>query len=149
MQDPEYPIKGWQLWLARMALLLATLILAAIARKNILDPAAAAAASSMALQSPLAFTNMRASFGAFPLGCALFTLTCLTRRRLYAIGLYFVMALIGTALLIRGYGVIVDGTIEPSLRVLLAESVIFLLSAAALTGLLRAKRSGLPAPEHW
>jgi hypothetical protein len=141
MQNPEYAIKRWQLWLARIALLLATLILAAIARKNILDPAAAAAASSMALQSPLAYTNMRASFGAFPLGCAVFTLTCLTRRRLYAIGLYFVLALIGTALLIRGYGVIVDGTIEPSLRVLVAESVIFLLSAAALTGMRRRTNS--------
>jgi len=138
MQTPEYPIMRCQLWLARVALLLATLILAAIARKNIMDPAAAAAASSMALQSPLAYTNMRASFGAFPLGCAVFTLTCLTRRRLYAIGLYFVLALIGTALLIRGYGVMVDGTIGPSLRVLAAESVIFLLSAAALIGVLRA-----------
>jgi hypothetical protein len=137
MPNPQYPIKRWQLWLARIALLLATLILAAIARKNILDPAAAAAASAMALQSPLAYTNMRASFGAFPLGCAIFTLTCLTRRRLYAIGLYFVMALIGTALLIRGYGVIVDGTIQPSLRVLVAESVIFLLAAAALAGVRR------------
>jgi hypothetical protein len=43
--------------------------------------------------------------------------------------------------LIRGYGVIVDGTIEPSLRVLVAESVIFLLSAAALTGMRRRTNS--------
>ena len=138
MQTPEYPINSWQLWLARIALLLATIILAAIARKNIVDPAAAAAASSMVLQSPLAYTNMRASFGAFPLGCAIFTLTCLTRRPLHAIGLYFVLALIGTALLVRGYGVIVDGTIGPSLRVLLAEAIVFLVSAAALSGVLRA-----------
>jgi hypothetical protein len=64
-------------WFSRAVLLLATLVLALISRKFITDPVGAATASTMTLDSPLAITNMRASFGAFPLGCAIFTLTCL------------------------------------------------------------------------
>jgi hypothetical protein len=116
-------------WFSRAVLLAALTVLALIGRKYIGDPFGAAAASDMTLDSPLAATNMRASFGAFPLGCALFVLLCLlTSRR---IGLVFVALIIGTVLIVRLFGIVADGAFADSLRVLTAETVLFCLSLAA------------------
>jgi Domain of unknown function (DUF4345) len=119
-------------WFSRVVLLVATLVLALIGRKFITDPVGAAAASTMVLGSPLAITNMRASFGAFPLGCAIFTLTCVVLARRRITGLYFVATVIGTALAVRLYGVVTDGTLAASVPVLVAEAVLVILSVAAL-----------------
>src|SRR5215471_6584850 len=91
-------------WISRAVLLAALVILALIGRKFVADPAGAAAASDMTLGSPLAITNMRASFGAFPLGCALFVLVCLVTTNLRRTGLVFVALIIGTALVVRIFG---------------------------------------------
>jgi|SRR6185312_2372366 len=119
-------------WFSRAVLLVATVVLALISRKFITDPVGAAAASTMTLGSPLAITNMRASFGAFPLGCAIFTLTCLVLAQRRVTGLYFVATVIGTALIVRLYGVVTDGTFAASIPVLTAETVLVLLSGVAL-----------------
>jgi hypothetical protein len=74
-------------WFSRTVLLAALIILTLIGRKYVGDPFGAAAASDMTLDSPLAVTNMRASFGAFPLGCALFVLLCLVTSSLRRTGL--------------------------------------------------------------
>ena len=54
-------------WVSRFVLLAALTVLTLISRKFISNPIDAAAASDMTLGSPLAVTNMWASFGAFPL----------------------------------------------------------------------------------
>jgi hypothetical protein len=120
------------LWFSRAVLVVATLLLALISQKFILDPVGAASASTMTLGSPLAITNMRASFGAFPLACSIFTLICLLSAHRRITGLYFVVTVIGTALVVRLFGVVQDGTLVESLRVLGAEAALVTLSGAAL-----------------
>jgi len=125
-------MKRFTPWFSRAVLLAATVVLALIGRKFITDPVGAAAASAMTLGSQLAITNMRASLGAFPLGCAIFTLTCLLLARRRITGLLFVTTVIGTALIVRLYGVMTDGTFSASVPVLMAETVLILLSGVAL-----------------
>jgi len=121
-------------WVSRAVLLAALTVLILISRKFIGHPVDAAAASDMTLGSPLAITNMRASFGAFPLGCALFVLLCLVTPSLRKTGLVFVALIVGTALVVRIFGVVADGTLAESLRVLIAETVLLGLSLGAYAG---------------
>ena len=121
-------------WISRAVLLAAITVLSLISRKFIGHPVDAAAASDMTLGSPLAITNMRASFGAFPLGCALFVLICLVTSSLRKTGLIFVALIVGTALVVRVFGIVADGTFAESLRVLIAETVLLGLALAAYAG---------------
>src|SRR3974390_69807 len=121
-------------WVSRAVLLAAITVLSLISRKFIGHPVDAAAASDMTLGSPLAITNMRASFGAFPLGCALFVLVCLVTSSLRKTGLIFVALIVGTALLVRVFRVVAGGTFAETLRVLIAETVLLGLSLAAYAG---------------
>ena len=121
-------------WISRAVLLAALTVLALISRKFIGNPVDAATASGMTLGSPLAITNMRASFGAFPRGCALFVLVCLVTSNLRRTGLIFVALIVGTALAVRVFGVVADGTLAESLRVLIAETVVLGLALAAYAG---------------
>ena len=121
-------------WVSRAVLLAALTVLTLISSKFIGHPVDAAAASNMTLGSPLAITNMRASFGAFPLGCALFVLVCLLTASLRRTGLVFVALIVGTALVVRVFGIVADGTLAESLRVLIAETVLLGLSLAAYAG---------------
>jgi hypothetical protein len=121
-------------WISRVVLVFALTVLGLISRKFISSPVDAAAASDMTLGSPLAITNMRASFGAFPLGCALFVAVCLFTSSLRKTGLIFVALIVGTALAVRVFGVVADGTLAESLRVLIAETVLLGLSLAAYAG---------------
>jgi Domain of unknown function (DUF4345) len=118
-------------WISRAVLLVALVILTLIGRKFIGDPVGAAAASDMTLGSPLAVTNMRASFGAFPLGCALFVLICLVTSSLRRTGLVFVALIIGTALAVRIFGTLADGSLAQSVHLLIAEAAMVSLSLAA------------------
>jgi hypothetical protein len=121
-------------WVSRAVLLAALTVLTLISRKFIGHPIDAAAASDMTLGSALAVTNMRASFGAFPLGCALFVLVCLVTSSLRKTGLVFVALIVGTALAVRVFGIVADGTLAESLRVVIAETVLLSLSLAAYAG---------------
>jgi len=121
-------------WISRVVLVFALTVLGLISRKFISSPVDAAAASDMTLGSPLAITNMRASFGAFPLGCALFVAVCLFTSSLRKTGLVFVALIVGAALAVRVFGVVADGTLAESLRVLIAETVLLGLSLAAYAG---------------
>ena len=121
-------------WISRAVLLAAITVLSLISRKFIGHPVDAAAASDMTLGSPIAITNMRASFGAFPLGCALFAAVCLVTSSLRKTGLIFVALIVGTALVVRVFGVVADGTFAESLRVLIAETVLLGLALAGIGG---------------
>src|ERR1700732_824600 len=121
-------------WISRAVMLFALAVLTLISSKFIGHPVDAAAASNMTLGSPRAITNMRASFGAFPLGCALFVLVCLLTSSLRKTGLVFVALIVGTALVVRVFGIVADGTLTESLRVLVAETVLLSLRLAAYAG---------------
>jgi hypothetical protein len=135
-------------WFSRLVLLAATLVLVMIGRKFILDPVGAAAASNMTLGSPLAITNLRASFGAFPLGCAIFVLICLLSAGRRVTGLTFVATIVGTALAVRLFGIATDGTLSDSLRVLIAEGMLLTLSIAAIFAELNAGTSVRKQPRR-
>ena len=133
------PRSTMALWLSRVALAAAGLVLLLIAAKFIAQPVEAAAASNIDLGSPLAVTNMRASFGAFPLGCSLVAFGALTSRRFHVGGLATVGAVLGSALIVRVYGAVVDGTLTESRTVLVAEAILFGL---CLSAILAARLSG-------
>jgi DMSO reductase anchor subunit len=98
----------------------------------------------MMLQSSVAVTNMRASFGAFPLACAIFIAVCLLSNARRVAGLRFVAIVIGVVLLVRAFGIYQDGTLMESGKVLTAEAALMTLSIAglALERLRRRHRAG-------
>jgi hypothetical protein len=119
-------------WLGRVTLGLATLIFLLIGTKYVHDPASAAAASGIALSSPLGFTNMRAGVGGFAFGCAIITLACLTSVNRMRTGLWFVIGMVAPVLVIRVYGVVTDGTLADSIRILIPETVLLVLAGAGI-----------------
>jgi hypothetical protein len=127
-------------WLNRFVLLAATLVLAMIGRKFITDPVGAAAAANISLGSALAVTNMRASFGAFPLGCAIVAFACVISTRRHLAGLSFVATIIGVALAVRIFGVLMDGTLSESVRVLFAEGALLSFSVIGILAELSRRR---------
>jgi cytochrome b561 len=119
-------------WFSRAVLVLAAFILTMIGVKFIANPVGSAAASGMTLESALAVTNMRASFGAFPLACAVFVVVCLLSSARRMAGLHFVIIVIGVVLLVRAFGIYQDGTLMESRKILAAEVVLMTLSIAGL-----------------
>ena len=115
-------------WLTRLILIPPTFIFTMIAVRTIAHPAQMAATAGISLNSPLAFTILRIGFGAFPLGCALFTLSCLLSTRRLLIGLGFVSTMMSVALVVRIFGIFVDGTARESLRLVIVEGVLLALT---------------------
>jgi hypothetical protein len=111
-------------WLTRLILLPPMLVFALIASRYIAHPVQTAATVGISLDSALAVTITRLGFGAFPLGCSIFTLTCLISTRRLLTGLGFVATMIGIALAVRIFGILVDGTARESMRLVGAEIVL-------------------------
>jgi hypothetical protein len=114
-------------WLTRIILVPPTLIFALIASRYLADPIHAGGAVGLAFTTPLALTITRVGFGAFPLGCALFTLSCLISTRRLLTGLRFVAIMIGVALAVRVFGMLADGTVRENMRLVVAEVVLLAL----------------------
>jgi hypothetical protein len=134
-------VNRFSIWLNRLVLLLAAALLIMIGLKFILDPVGSALESGIVLSSPLAHTNERASFGAFPLAGGLIALACLLSTRRHLIGLAVTATTIGTALVVRIFGVIADGTLKASSTVLVAEAVLLTLCCIALFATTMARRA--------
>jgi hypothetical protein len=131
------------LWSARLALAASGIVLLLVASKFIGDPVGAAAVSHTSLGSPVAATNMRASFGAFPLGVALVAFVSLAARRRHLAGLAVMATVLGTVLAVRIFGILIDGTLRESLTVLGAETILFLLCILAIAAAVASERSAL------
>jgi hypothetical protein len=118
--------KFWRFapWFTRIILLPPTFIFAMIASRYLVDPVHAGAAVGLAFTTPLALTITRVGFGAFPLGCSLFTLSCLISTRRLLTGLGFVATMIGVALVVRIFGMLADGTVRENMRLVGAEVVL-------------------------
>jgi hypothetical protein len=84
---------------------------------------------------------MRVGFGAFPLGFALITFSCLISPRRHLRGLYFVMTIIATATAARILGIFLDGPAAESLGVLRPEFVMLTLSIVGILLETRRRRS--------
>jgi preprotein translocase subunit SecD len=94
----------------------------------IADPARAAAASGIALDSSLGATNLRSGIGGLFLGSACVIVFCLLSTRRLLGGLWFVATMIGVVLAVRAASVVIDDTARASLPVLGAEAVLLALS---------------------
>lgn len=114
-------------WLSRIILMLPTLIFILIAVKYLTQPASAAAEVGISPTSPLGMTILRVGFGAFPLGCAIFTFACLISKRRILAGLGFVATMVAVILLVRIYGMLVDGTMNENMFFIGPEVVLLVL----------------------
>ena len=113
-------------WLSRIILVAPTFIFVLIAVKYLTQPAQAAAEVGISLTSPLGMTILRVGFGAFPLGSAIFTFACLISKRRILTGLSFVTTMVGVVLIVRIYGMLVDGSVNESMALIRPE--LFLLA---------------------
>ena len=130
-------------WLNRLVLLATTVIFTAIGLRFVVDPVYGAAESGISLASALASTTARVSLGAFPLGFAIVTLVCLMSKQRLVTGVGFVVAVVGSALVVRLLSILADGPVPQSLRLLAPEVILLTLSVPSLFLELR-KRRHLP-----
>ena len=119
-------------WVSRIVLLGATFVFSMIGLRYITDPVHAAAATGVSLGSSLAATTTRVGSGAFPLGFAIFTLTCLISPRRLFTGVSLVAIVITTAMAVRIFGTIADGPAPESTRLFIPEAVMLTLSVAGM-----------------
>jgi hypothetical protein len=104
-----------------------TLIFALIASRYLFDPVHTGATIGLGFNSPLAITITRVGFGAFPLACSIFTLSCLVSTRRNLIGLGFVGLIMAVALVVRVFGMLTDGTVQESMGLVRAEAIMLVV----------------------
>ncbi len=134
-------------WISRIVLVGATFVFSMIGLRYITDPVHASAQTGVSLGSALAATTTRVGFGAFPLGLAIFTSTCLISTRRLFTGVSLVATVIATAIVVRILGMIADGPAPESTRLFIPEAVMLTLSVAGmlLEGARRRKQAGASA----
>ena len=119
-------------WLTRAALTGATFVFAMVGLRYVLNPVSASAETGVQLSSALASTATRVGFGAFPLGVAIFTLTCLISARRRLAGLSLVAIVVGTAIVVRIAASVADGPVPQSMRLFIPEAAMFTLAVSGL-----------------
>jgi len=132
-------------WINRLVLASATLIFTMIGLRYISDPVRAAAATGATLNSALATTTARIGFGAFPLGVAIFSFTCLISARQLVTGVSLVATIVSTTIFVRLFSIRVDGLVAESSVLFVPETVLLLLSLSGLS--LEAARRRQPRKE--
>jgi hypothetical protein len=128
-----------RIWVGRLALLAMTLLFIMIGFKFAIDPQGAATGSGLSIAASVGATNLRASFGAFPLALAAVLSYHLVSQSRLRIGLAIGAVFIAAALLARLGGAFVDGTMGESRSLLIVESVVLVLAIAATLTVGRAK----------
>jgi hypothetical protein len=119
-------------WISRLVLLAATLVFTRIGFRFIPDPHPAAAAAGIVLNSPLATAMVRIGLGGFPLALAIVTLACLISTHRHVIGVWVVMTVITTAIVVRLVGVVMDGAAPEGVRLFIPEGVLLTLCVTSL-----------------
>jgi hypothetical protein len=140
--------KLWRIapWLTRIMLIPPTLIFTLIASRYLFHPVETGAEIGLAFNAPLAVTIIRVGFGAFPLGCAFFTLSCLVSKRRVLTGLGFVSTMMGVALIVRVFGMLADSTVAQNMKLVRAEiGLLVVMAAGILLELGRRRAAGLHA----
>ncbi|HZI55371.1 MAG TPA: hypothetical protein VFF39_01285 [Verrucomicrobiae bacterium] len=133
-------------WISRLPLVAATIIFTAISSKFLIDPVHTAAERGIIFASGVGITIGRIGFGAFPLAFAIITLSCLISKQRLLAGIYIVLTVVTIALLVRVAGMIADNSVKESMRVLIPEIVLMVISVVALSVELR-RRHYEPAIE--
>lgn len=120
------------LWFSRITLVLVIGILLLISRKYLLDPTSASAERGMVLSTGAGRTIARVGLGAFPLACALVIGACVVATERVRYGLWFVIALFGTVLLVRLVSATVDNSLPDNVPLIIPEVVFLTLTSLAL-----------------
>lgn len=121
---------GFAQWINRLVLLAAALIFAAIGLRYIANPAGA---TGVVLTSALASAVTRIGFGAFPLGFAIFNVTCLFSRTRARTGVGLVLTVVITAIAVRLFSVATDGPVAESVRLFIPEGAMLVLAVVGLS----------------
>jgi hypothetical protein len=119
------------LWFGRIVLGAATMLLASIALKYIVDPVGAVAGHGITLGSAEAVTIMRVSGGVF-LGIALVLVGCVVAERRLLVGLAVLVPVAGAITGVRLLGLAIDGPAPFTLAVLRPEIALVACSTIAL-----------------
>lgn len=119
-------------WITRLMLVPPVVIFAMVGLRHIVNPAESATLSGIAFSSPLGATITRVGLGGFPLACSLFILYCLASRQRVTTGLRFVVMLVSVVLVVRVFGMLADGTVHESMRLVRAEIVLLGLFVVGL-----------------
>ena len=133
-------------WINRLVLLFAAFVFSMIGLRYIADPVYAAAETGVTLHSVLANATTRVGSGAFPLGFAIFCLACLISTQRLVIGVRLIATVVTTAIIVRLFSMMVDGSVPESTRLFIPEGVMLLLCVAGL--LLEAARSRQSGSAH-
>src|SRR5215470_11789667 len=118
-------------WFGRIVLGVATVLLASIAFKYIVDPVGAVAPHGITLGSAEAVTIMRVSGGVF-LAIALVLVGCVVADHRLVVGLAVLVVVAGTITAARLLGLAVDGPAPFTLAVLRPEIALVAGSVVAL-----------------
>ena len=134
------------IWFNRIVIGAATVILTAIAIRQLRDPIGATAAMDIVLRSPTAVTIARVGFGGFPLGFAVALTGCLMSTRRLLTGLSLVAVVVGAVTLARILGLVLDGMTAYNLGLLRPEFALIVLSSIGI--ILERRRRIASIPEH-
>jgi hypothetical protein len=130
--ERERHVFAHNVWINRFVLLAATLIFSGIGLRFIGNPQSAAAGRGIVLNSPMALTTLRIGLGGFPLALAIVTLACLISTHRHVIGVWVVMTVITTAIVVRLVGVVMDGAAPEGVRLFIPEGVLLTLCVTSL-----------------
>jgi hypothetical protein len=121
--------KFWRFapWLMRLMLVAPAVIFALIASRYLFHPVHTGEEIGLTFNTPLAITVMRVGFGAFPLACSIFILSCLVSTRRILTGLGFVALIMGVALIVRVFGMFADSSVRENMALVRAEAVMLVI----------------------
>ena len=108
-------------WTAHIALLFAAFDFGTVGTLYILHPVIEAANFTIVASEAAGVTNIRVGFGAFHLGVAAIAAFCLLKPERVLIGLGVVCAMTAIAILVRIFGLLIDGWHERTVLLLQLE----------------------------
>jgi hypothetical protein len=118
-------------WFGGGILLAATTILTLISVKFLFHASAQAAGRGISITSPLGETIARVGFGGFPLASAIIAVTLLATGHIRR-GLWFIVILFGTVLVVRVVSGATNGSLAASIQLIVPEVVFVGLSSITL-----------------
>jgi cytochrome b561 len=133
-------------WVLRFILLAVAMLFTMIGLHYLVDPFGRAAADDIALGSVMAVSRVRIGFGAFPLAIAVLLFTCVVSRKRTLQGLVAVAIVLGVVTVVRGLGILIDGTAAEAVKLLRVEAIVWAISVAGI-GLEMARSRRLEADE--
>lgn len=119
-------------WALRFILLAVAILFTMISLHYLADPVGRAATDDITLGSVMAVSRVRVGFGAFPLAIAVLLFACVASRKRTLHGLVAVAIVLGVATVVRGLGILIDGTAAEAVKLLRVEAIVWAVSVAGI-----------------